>query len=259
MTEPSEYFIILYKKKMNIGGIFVYHILLCDDEKDVLVQLKQYLLQFGQERGLPLDITACMSGEELLEMRLDYTDLIVLDIGMGKISGITAARKLRQRGVETTIIFLTSMVEYALDGYDVHAFAFIPKPVSSEMFTEKVSEALEDVAKRRGVMLLLKSGMASDYISSRDILYIDVQDHNIRIVFSNGSKTYYTKLQAVEDQLRGQGFFRCHKSFLVNFQYIREIRQDTVVMRNGDLVPLSKHRRYDFLTAFSKFVGRGIR
>lgn len=237
----------------------MYHILLCDDEQETLAQLEQHLMLLNHEHGWDIDITTCMSGEELLAMRLDYTDLIVLDIGMGKISGMDAARRLRQQGVGASIIFLTSMVEYALEGYDVHAFAFIPKPVSMEVFFRRVTEALEDVSRHRGGMLLLKCGMSSDYVSSRDILYIDVQDHNVRLVFSDRYKTYYARLQAIEDQLRGQGFFRCHKSFLVNFQHIREIRQDTVVMCNGDLVPLSKHRRYDFLTAFSKYVGRGIR
>ena len=234
----------------------MYHILLCDDEKETLVQLKEYFEQLGRSRNWRLDISMCTSGEALLECNLEDTDLIVLDIGMGGLSGMDAARRLRQCGVETRIIFLTSMVEYALEGYDVHAYAFIPKPVSFDIFSEKVDAAMNDVSRRRGVMLLLKSGMTSDYVSSRDILYIDVQDHNIRLVFSGGRKTYYARLQAVEDQLRGQGFFRCHKSFLVNFRYVRAIRQDTIVMSNGDSVPLSKHRRYEFLSDFSKYVGR---
>lgn len=236
----------------------MYRIVLCDDESNTLSLLKEYLSLLSQSRGWEFEIRMYSSAEALLESALDETDLLVLDIGMDGLSGMEAARIIRQRGHTFYILFLTSMVEYALEGYDVRAFAFIKKPISYERFAEKISEAIEEITRRQGVVLCLKSGMAADYISSKDILYIDVRDHNIRIVLPDSDKTYYEKLQTVEKLLSGQGFYRCHKSFLVNFRHIRSIRQDAVIMQNGEQLPISRHRRREFLSEFAKYVGRGL-
>ncbi len=236
----------------------MYRILLCDDETATLEQLCTYLEKMAAQNHWSIEVQTCSSGSDLLQMPLDQVNLLILDIGMEGLSGMEAAHLLRKQGHDVCIIFLTSMVQYALEGYDVQAFAFLPKPVDYDRFAAKVSEALEAVRRRRGVMLTLKNGMSIDHIPSREILYADVQDHSVRIVLPKECRTYYTRLQIIEQQLSGQGFFRCHKSFLVNFYHIRAIRQDELLMCNGDSVPLSRHRRQEFLDSFSKFVGRGV-
>lgn len=234
----------------------MYRVVLCDDEEATLAQLVQFLNQIESERHWKLSVACCHSGEELLDMPLNQTDLLILDIGMDGISGMEAAHILRDRGEDMSMIFLTSMVQHALEGYDVHAYAFLPKPVTYETFAGKVVEALEMISRQRGLSIPLKRGMDTEYVNAQDILYIDVQDHNIRLVLPEGSRTYYTKLSAIESQLDGQGFFRCHKSFLVSYRHIRAIRPDHLVMSNGDRVPLSKHRRREFLADFSRYMGR---
>lgn len=234
----------------------MYRVVLCDDEQLVLDQLTNYLHQIGEEYRLELSVSLCHSGEELLDLDLKQTDVLVLDIGMSGMSGMEAARILRARGEESVIIFLTSMVQHALEGYDVHAYAFLPKPVSYEIFADNIVQVLQKISRHSGALIMLKRGQDIEYVNSRDILYIDVQDHNTRLVLPDESRTYYTKLSSVEKQLDGQGFFRCHRSFLVNHHHVQAIRQDHLVMSNGDLVPLSKYRRKDFLTDFSKHMGR---
>lgn len=249
---------IIIKMIRFSGGVFVYHIVLCDDEAATLEQLNAHLRAIAAQNHWSIKVQTCSSGSELLQLPLDQADLLILDIGMEGLSGMEAARILRKQGQDVCIIFLTSMVQYALDGYDVQAFAFLPKPVSYDRLAVKVCEALDEVSRRRGVILTLKNGMSTDYIPSREILYADVQDHSVRIVLPEESRVYYIRLQAIEQQLTSHGFFRCHKSFLVNFRHIRAIRQDELLMCNGDTVPVSRHRRQEFLNAFSKFMGRGM-
>ncbi len=235
----------------------MYCVTLCDDEASTLDLLYGYLKEIERSKGLELSIRCCRSGEALLAMPAGQSDLIVLDIGMGGISGMEAARRLRDRGENADIIFLTSMVQYALEGYDVRACAFLPKPVRYETFAQKVVRALTEREQRSGNRLALKCGTEMDYVNVLDILYIDVQDHSLRPVLRTGeAKTYYTKLSLVEQQLEGRGFFRCHKSYLVNHRQIQAIRADHLVISNGDTVPLSKHRRKEFMTDFTRFMGR---
>lgn len=229
------------------------HLLLCDDEQPVLDQLSDYL------RRTPcadeLETSYFLSGEALLQSPACATaDLAVLDISMGGISGLETARLLREKNPHICLIFLTTMVQCALEGYDVHAWAFLPKPVTFERFSACIHEAAERLLQQKGRILQLKNGTETDRLNSNEILYVDVLDHTVRIVTAGAEKSYYIRLAAIEQQLERQGFLRCHRSFLVNYRHIRSIRQDHLVMSNGDTVPLSKHRRAEFLLRFSTLV-----
>ena len=94
-------------------------IAVCDDEKVMLRQLSQYLTQIQEETGDCYDLCYFTSAEELLEHLPQDVQVILLDISMGEMSGMQCARALRKRGVDCAIMFITSMTQYALEGYDV--------------------------------------------------------------------------------------------------------------------------------------------
>lgn len=232
------------------------NVILCDDEQAVLDQIKTYLEKMPVFSG-GVRVSCCSCAEELLCSReLEKADLLILDICMGELSGLDAAKQIRQKNQSLCLIFLTTMVQYALDSYEVHPWSFLPKPVSFERFSACVTDATNQIYRQKGKWIVLKDGVDMDYLNSRDILYFDVLDHTTRVVMADYKKNYYTRLNTVEQQLTGQDFFRCHKSYLVNLRHIRRGLQDQLIMSNGEAVPLSKHRRRAFLLAFSSFSER---
>ena len=233
------------------------NILLCDDEVPVLRQLEDYIGRVPRLMEENIRVASFTSAEELMASgRTETADILVLDICMGKLSGMEAAKEIRRRNPDIYLIFLTSMVHYALEGYEVHAWAFLPKPLKFERFASCMNEVLDQIDGRAESKIILKSGTDIDCLSSEDILYFDVLDHTTRVVMKDRERTYYTRLADVEQQLTGNEFFRCHKSYLVNMKHIRSILPDRLKMSNGDDVPLSKHRRREFLLAFSKYAER---
>ena len=231
----------------------MHRVAICDDEPVALEETRLFLERFGACRETVFSVDCYESGETLLAANLEDVDVLLLDIGMQGCTGMEAARRLRAAGNEICLIFITTMAGYALEGYDVHAFGFLTKPLTYTAFARKMEEALTWIAREKGVKLALKSGTETDLVSSRDICYLDVLDHNVRLVGKKGTKSYYANLNRIEQQLEGADFFRCHKSFLVNFRAIETIGQDSLLMDNGDVVPLSKHRKKEFLAAFAKF------
>ena len=230
---------------------------ICDDEAVVRRQLLQYIRRLEADLDTTICVTEFSSGMELLENYPMQTDILFLDICMNILDGIETAHRIRRFSPQVCIIFITSMVQYALSCYKVHPFSFIQKPVQYGEFRCEVRAALRSVQQRSEHMILITdvSGNAQYPLNSREILYIEVQDHESTLHLEDRTITIRQKLKKLEELLDGQGFFRCHASYLVNMRQIRSAESSQVLMKNNDRVPISKQRRKTFLTALTDFAG----
>ena len=233
----------------------MWHITICDDEKATRDQLQGYLNQFAELTGEEFQTTCLSSGEELLTWLPADTDILLLDIQMGPISGIEAARDLRKRFHDLCVIFVTSQVQYALDGYKVHAFGFLQKPIQFGQFRLQLTDALALLSARQGMTVTLKTGGETHRFNCNEIYYMEARRHTVTVALRSGKQEYSASLSALEEALRGHGFFRCHKSILVNLRCVQKVSQTELTMYNGDIVPLSRHRRQEFLVALSQYAG----
>lgn len=229
------------------------NIVICDDDPLFCSQLSAYLCKPENMCGENVTIQRFSSGEELLAYPDLHADIIILDIQMAQLDGIETARQLRQRKESFLLIFVTSLNGYELNGYDVHAFGFLKKPLQKAKLHKLMQDALERLAEERGKIIELKRGMETDYINIREILYIEVYNHNICLVLPDARVEYYARLRDMEAQLNPHGFFRCHKSYLVSCSHIRTLRQTELVMENGEKIPISRNRRTEFLNYFTKY------
>lgn len=231
---------------------------ICDDNKIMLRQLEGYLTQLQGEIDKKIMPAYYSSGEEVLSSLPDDTDILVLDIAMGGINGIETAKRLRDKGLHIPIIFVTSMVEYALDGYAVHAFGFIPKPVTYGDFASVIKDALRSIGEkpdRKPKTILVNTSDGVCAIDPEEILYVEVYQHETSFVFTGKRVNANLQLSSVEPLLEPHGFFRCHRAYMVSFSKIVFIEKDSLTMKNGDRIPLSKHRRKLFLDAYTRHMG----
>ena len=197
-------------------------------------------------------------GEEYLKEKRKE-DILLLDIRMDEISGMEVAKKLREEDNDVLIIFITSETQYSLEGYRVHAFGFLPKPISYPVFRNVMNEALAYLKKKKGNLLSVKclSGIIS--IKSRDILYFSVYGHEVSIFLKgNRSERCALTLSECEKEFSSFDFFRCHNSYLVNLENISSIRQSTILLKNNEEIPLSRHRRKELLQRFTRYMGENI-
>lgn len=224
---------------------------LCDDEDIVCQQLESYLNRFSVEYQEPVELEVFRSAEELLAAEASYS-ILLLDIQMEGMNGMNAARELRRRGCAAMIFFITSMTQYAIEGYEVHAFSFLKKPLRYELFAERMRDALRGLKRSAGQLLQFRTANGLIQVNTNEVCYIESFRHEIRFVcthfsFSQGE----APLSVLERKLSQCGFFRTHKSYLVNMRNIRLIGDAEISMVDGHSVPLSKHRRREFLSAYA--------
>lgn len=229
------------------------NIVICENDKNDQEFVKDKVVEILDDLDIEYEIKVYNSGDDLLEGYDKYTDIILLDIQMDGLDGMETARKIREFDDNVEIIFITSFVEYALEGYEVNAYRYLLKPVKDENLRTSLINCLNDrnFVKRS---IVIKEGDTRIKISLKDIMYIEVQGNDITV--HTLKDTYRTKgtMSNFETEINSNMFVRCHKSYLVNLEYIKSIKRYTSILVNDEEVPLSRNKYKEIKDRFFEMI-----
>ncbi|RDY27735.1 DNA-binding response regulator [Romboutsia weinsteinii] len=216
-------------------------IAICEDEKDQQELLEAHIEQTFKGLSIKYSLNVFNSGEELLENYTKDIDIVLLDIQLSEINGMDTARKIRLLDDKVEIIFITSLIEYALEGYEVRAYRYLIKPVKYENLKENIINCIKEVDIKNKYIMVKEQGNQIK-LDINEITYVEVQKENITIHTLN--EVYKTKgtMSNFEKEIDCSRFFRCHKSFLVNIEHIKSIKQYVAILENSEEVPVSRYR-----------------
>jgi DNA-binding LytR/AlgR family response regulator len=204
----------------------------CDDEPEHIRNIRHALpdLEFDTYTNPQLLFETIKSGNEY--------DVIFLDILMPRLDGISLARELREIDEDTIIIFVTGKIEFAQTGYEVKAFRYLLKE-QIPLGLEKIWKEIEiELASKKNEYFIYEFERKAYRHSYRYILYFESNLRKITIHTKNYTDIFYGKLDDI--QASSPLFIRIHKSFLVNKRHIRGVSTDTVILSNGEALPVSR-------------------
>lgn len=219
--------------------------------------LRRHFTRYTEERGVPFHVTYFTSGEEFLSKYRPIYDLVFMDIGLPKMTGMEAAARLRDMDKSVTLIFVTNMAQFAVKGYEVDAFDFVVKPVSYSNFALKLHRALNKLNTRRDTEVVISLSDQILRLSASRIKYIEISGHNMVYHTTDGPIHAYGNLKDAEASLNSPMFVRCNNCYLVNLNYVQAIRGYTAVV-DGDELQISRPRRKAFVQALNDYLGGGI-
>lgn len=231
---------------MNIG--------ICDDEKEICLQIRKLILSMAPES----QVRYFCSGKQLLAERQRF-DILFLDIQMSDMNGMEIARTLRERREDTVLIFVTALKEYVFEAFDVSAFHYLLKPLERDKFASVFQEALREAEKRlrsREEALFFQTKSRSFTLLRSDILYVENCRRKVDIHTLHQTETIYATMARMEELL-GNGFFRCHRGYLVNMAYIAQYSADSILLHNGEAIYLSREKYNDFVAAYLGYLKQG--
>ena len=215
---------------------------ICDDEKAECEKVTGILAQKMRKRREPLQIVCFQQGEDLIEPYEDGRkpgyDLIFMDIFLQKENGMEIVRRLRGYDRDVSVVFLTSSPDYAVESYEVWADGYLLKPVSQDKLENLLNRFMENRYPRLKESMLMVSGGNGRRIAYDDILYVESQRMNLRIVCSGGKEhRIRKKLDEVQVELSQSRFLRCNQSYIVNMDYVT-CADTNFTMENGRGDPL---------------------
>ena len=225
-----------------------------DDEQEQRALLESCLHRYEQENGVQLGISLFGDSQTFLRQDPGGFDIVLLDIQMPGLDGMTVARQLRERNRSLVLVVITNMAQFAIEGYAVDAMDFILKPVSYYRLAASLTKARSRLQTEQGVPLVLHTKEGTYRLDSARVYYIEMYNHHTIFHTEDGVFDSTGSLKKLEEQLAGQNFVRCNNGYLVNLRHVRGVEGGDVVV-GGDRLLISRTRRKAFLQRMSEYFG----
>ena len=229
-------------------------IAIVEDEDSYADQLKDYINEYQKELGQRFKTIRFSDGDEIVEKYTGEYDIILMDIQMRFMDGMSAAEEIRKLDSEVVIMFITNMTNYAIRGYAVDAMDYVLKPVSYFAFSKKLERAIERLSKKAGHPVTINTSEGLVRLDASNIFYIESEGHNLIYHTKNGELKERAKVQDAEEKFVPFGFFRCNKGYLVNLEHVDGVKEGCCII-NGEQLLISRARRNDFMTALTLYMG----
>lgn len=227
-------------------------------EEDIL---KAHLARYGSEKNLELDVVWFKSAVEFISQKRSF-DIVLMDIDLPGVNGMEAAALLRTYDEEVPLIFVTNLAQYAVKGYEVNALDFIVKPVGYRSFSVRLDKAIRMLGRRRGNTIAIYTRDALRVLSTADIAYIEVANHELIYHVYAGSEEELVhvrgSLKSAEAELEDTSFTRISNSCIINMNYVKRIQGDAIFMKNGETLYFSRSRKKPALEALAGFLGGSL-
>ena len=216
-----------------------YKIAVCDDAQADRDYIRALVACWASDRGSPVQVREFASAESFLFHYAEESDfdILLLDIEMGGMDGVTMAKRLRQDNDTVQIVFITGYSDYIAEGYDVAALHYLVKPLKEEKLFSVLDRAVEKLRKNEKVLHLALSGEMVR-IPIHRIRWAEVRGNYVT-VHANSEYTVKMALGQLEQAL-DERFLRIGRSAIVNLTQISQVTKSEIHLRSGDTVPLPR-------------------
>ena len=231
-------------------------IALVEDDKQMTLELIEVTQRFFKENNVKSEIYTFANAEDFLcDFKNNY-NLILMDIDLPNMDGMNAVQHLRETKSDTMVIFVTSLAQYAIEGYKVNAFDFVVKPVQYYNFALTLKRALKSLLVQSEKSIIINNKSFMQKIDISNLKYIEVINHNLVFHTVNNNIEIRGTLSTYVHQLKDYDFVLCNRCYLVNLKFVSRVTTEYVIIGEEKLI-LSKSRRTDFISAINAFISRG--
>lgn len=236
----------------------MFRIAICDDD---ISDLSNMVSLIGSYQALQRDknkikSTAFHSAVDLIaamESGQQY-NLVLLDILMPFMTGMDAAKEIRQFNQDVKIIFMTSSTEFAIESYSVDAYYYALKPIWKEKLFILLDKVISETEIQLGTSFLIKSktGLTRIYISKLEFAEIIGRTIFYHLTDSSVIEAIGSMSELENELLNDPRFIKTHRSYIVNMKHINTISQREIKMQSLSLIPLSKTNYSTVKSAYIK-------
>ena len=233
-------------------------IALCDDESKILDEVSQYINKYADKKNIQSLEVFPFDSARSLKNELDDDksfDIFVLDVYIGKEMGTTLAKNIRRRGIDSPIIFLTTSIEHATQGYETGTLRYLIKPLEPEKFYEAMDAALLQAEKLQSKLIRFKTENGIESINANNIVYSEAHDHYQYITLDNGQliKVRMTVSELYAMLAKNDGFFRLGSAYIINLRNIKKLTSSEIVLYNNKTIPIPRGKHAELKKVFWNF------
>jgi DNA-binding LytR/AlgR family response regulator len=239
--------------EVALGGGEMIQIAIVEDDDHYVKLLNRYIEKYQKESGIRFCVHTFADGADIVEDYKGIYDIILMDIEMKIVDGMTAAEKIREVDSQVVIIFITNMPQYAMKGYAVEALDYVLKPINYYSFSQRIDRAISRMDKRSERYLSITNKGGVQKVELSKLLYVEVQDHDLFYHTKDGTFSQRGTIKEVETALEKEPFFRCNKCYLINLEHVERFEGASVIVGN-ETVQVSRARKKDLLEALNNYM-----
>lgn len=234
-----------------MGDARMYQIALVEDMAQDAGRFRTCLQRFQDEKKVAISCTHYETAEAFLESYRSQFSIVFMDIRMDGMDGMKAARKLREKDQTVVLIFLTSLAQYAVLGYEVDALDYMLKPLTYPALEMKLTRALSRV-KTEAQEVTINVGTQTLRIPESALQYIEVYGHNLQYRTTEETLRGYGTLKEAEKRLPAGRFFRVNNQTIISLRHIQQVNANMVTVAGREF-DISRTWKKSFLEAFHQY------
>lgn len=221
-------------------------IAVCDDEEAVCTTLENYISKACTDIQIESEIDLFSSGSVLKQHLRDGSiyNIFFLDIELQNDTGIAISDCIRNevRDESAQIVYVSGKNEYDRQLFAFRPFSFIEKPFNADIIRTTLEKYVRIYGDKND-LFHYKYGHDTFWVNLSTILYFKSNRKLVNIITLSTKDEFYGTIGSITEQLSSQGFISPHKSYLVNYRFIKAFQSDAIIMVNGDEIPIAKGKR----------------
>ena len=231
-------------------------IAIIEDEIEMSNDLKKHIEMFFNQHEKNISIDIFDNAVKFLDKYKTGYNLVFMDINLPYMNGIEASEKLRQKDPMVIIIFVTSLAQYAIEGYKVHAFDYVLKPVNYYNFVLTLERLLPHLKDNDKSIVIYTNKTSFKKILIERIKYIEINNHKLIFHTLDGDYETHGALNDYVDMLKDDYFELCNRCYLINLKMVSQVTPDSVIIDDESLL-ISRPKRKQFLQVLNEFIATG--
>lgn len=217
------------------------NIYVIDDDIAITDQLSHLIFEWAADRAVTVDLITKNGLSEAVPEEVSCFDLVILDVMIGDKNGIEYAKSLRELGSHAVIAFISNFSQYAINGYSAHAVSYLLKPLKPEAIYSLLDETVSETGILYGNRIHVAQSGKDIFLPPNSIIYIEAFRNQVTVHMKDREESFYVSMNTLEKQLSNTSLMRCHRSYIINLRYVREISYNNVNLYGIDHpIPLGR-------------------
>ena len=227
-------------------------IVICDDNLNIISEIKEMLNEYSAIKNVPLEISAFDNCNAVLDSNDNY-NIAILDVEMPDMNGIALGEELRKRNKQIVLIYLTAHSQYLDSALNLNAARFFEKPIDKDRFFSGMDNAIERIDNTT-INFFIRDDKTQVRVTAESIIYIEISHRKTKVVTED--KIYFTThtLDYFKDRLVSSIFAQPHKSYIINFNFIAAYERGEIVLDSRYKIPISRSKQTEFHKSFVRFM-----
>lgn len=235
----------------------MYNILICDDDARHNEALRGIIAEvLGRDR---VHVIACTTAEESLRLVSQGVQphALLMDIELREHNGIDTVKRLHRTYPDVPVIYVTGHIGYCTQVYETDHVGFLVKPVQRADLDAALHRALDRAAKDRTQGIVVRSHQQAQFLPFTKLRFLESDGRKVRFAFEGERLESYVRLKDVLTQLDSR-FYQCHKSFVVNLDWVSKFDHRDFLLNSGERVPISARHRQEARDRFFHSLGEKL-